>query len=281
VAPLVSILTPSFQQGRFLPDCLVSVSRQTYPAIEHVVMDGGSTDETLSVLAQAGDSVRWTSEPDGGQADAFNKAFAASTGEIVGWINSDDGLFAVDTVERVVEVFERNPEAGLVYGDIALVDEDGRIVRHARSRWPAGRVLPLMSPMPQPGVFFRRSVISPAELPLRVDFQRALDYELWLRLRSRAVRAVRLSAVLAVDRDHPERKVRISDDVFDRERKAMSAEYGTVFRHGPFRRLGSLVRRIEGLGPVLTWERRTPAFPWSVDARLRRTLRQLTFVHRD
>jgi len=89
--PLVSVLTPSFNQAAWLTDNLGSVAAQTYPAIEHVVMDGGSTDGTLDILKTAGDRVLWRSESDRGQADAINKAFAASSGEIIGWITSTTG----------------------------------------------------------------------------------------------------------------------------------------------------------------------------------------------
>lgn len=272
--PLVSILTPSFDQGRFLPDCLASVVRQTHPRIEHVVVDGGSGDDTLAVLESSGDTVRWLSEPDDGQADAVNKAFAASKGEIVGWVNSDDGLFATDSVARVVAAFAQHPEAGVVYGDAALVDESGRILRHHRSRWPTGS-LPLVSPIVQPAAFFRRSVIEPDEPLLRVELHRFLDYELWLRLRTRGVRFVHLPAVVAVDRDHPQRKVRTTDEIFLRESAQLVAEYGPVFAVPRLRRVGGLVRRAEGLPEVWRWERHEPAFPWRTDGRLGRLVRQL------
>jgi glycosyltransferase involved in cell wall biosynthesis len=273
-SPLVSILTPSFEQGRFLPDCLTSVSRQTYPRIEHVVVDGGSTDGTLDVLESAGDGVRWVSEPDEGQADAVNKAFAASQGEIIGWVNSDDGLFAVDTVEWVIAAFAKHPDAGVVYGDAALVDESGRIVRHHRSRWPTGS-LPLVSPIVQPAAFFRRSVIEPDEPVLRVDLHRFLDYELWLRLHSRGVRFVHVPAVVAVDRDHAQRKVRTTDEILIRESLRLVEEYGAIFSVPRFRRVGGLVRRVQGLPVVARWERHEPAFPWHADGRLRRLTRQV------
>jgi glycosyltransferase involved in cell wall biosynthesis len=272
--PLVSILTPSFDQGRFLRDCLDSVARQKYPRVEHVVVDGGSTDGSLEILEDAGDFVRWTSEPDRGQADAVNKAFESSAGEIVGWVNSDDGLFAVDTIERVVAAFAASPEAGVVYGDAALTDESGRIVRHHRSRWPAGP-LPLVSPLVQPAAFFRRSVLEPGEPVLRVDLHRLLDYELWLRLRSRGVRFVHLPAVVAVDRDHAQRKVRAEDELFFRESAQLVEEYGPVFAAPRLRRLGGLRRRVEGLPEVWRWERYEPAFPWTVDGRLARLVRQV------
>jgi glycosyltransferase involved in cell wall biosynthesis len=272
--PLVSILTPSFEQGRFLPDCLASVDRQTYPRTEHVVVDGGSADGTLDVLESASEIVRWISEPDDGQADAVNKAFVSSQGQIVGWVNSDDGLFAVDTVARMVAAFAQHPEAGVVYGDAALVDEGGRIIRHHRSRWPTGS-LPLVSPLVQPAAFFRRSVIEPEEALLRVALHRFLDYELWLRLRSRGVRFVHLPAVVAVDRDHPQRKVRTTDEIFVRESSLLVEEYGPVFAIPRFRRVGGLVRRVCGLPAVWSWDRHEPAFPWRTDGRLGRLVRQV------
>jgi GT2 family glycosyltransferase len=271
---LVSILTPSFNQGRFLRDCLRSVARQTYPQIEHVVVDGGSTDESVEILAEAGDAIRWTSEPDRGQADAVNKAFETSAGEIVGWVNSDDGLFAVDTIERVVAAFAANPGAGVVYGDAALVDESGRIVRHHRSRWPAGS-LPLASPLVQPAAFFRRSAIEPGEPLLRVELHRFLDYELWLRLRRRGVHFVHLPAVIAVDRDHPQRKVRTTDEAFLRESTQLVEEYGPVFAVPRARRIVGLLRRLQGLREVWGWERNEPAFPWRADGLPRRLVRQV------
>ena len=271
---LVSILTPSYNQGRFLRDCLDSVARQTYPRIEHIVVDGASTDESPAILVERDKAVRWTSEPDRGQADAVNKAFEASTGEIVGWVNSDDGLFAVDTVSQVVAAFARDPGVGVVYGDAALVDESGRIVRHHRSRWPAGS-FPLVSPLVQPAAFFRRSVIEPGEPLLRVELHGFLDYELWLRLRDRGVRFVHLPAVVAVDRDHPRRKVRTSDEYFGRESAQLVEEYGPVFGVPRLRRLAGLLRRIRGLPAVWSWERHEPAFPWRVDRRLPRLVRQV------
>ena len=272
--PLVSILTPSFNQGRFLRDCLESVARQTYPRIEHVVVDGGSTDETLAVLESADESVRWCSEPDRGQADALNKAFGKSSGEIVGWVNSDDGLFSRDSLERVVAAFAEHPGAGVVYGDAALVDESGRIVRHYRSRWPKG-TLPLVSPLAQPAAFFRRAAVETGEPVLRIDLHRFLDYELWLRLRSQGVSFVRIPKVLAVDRDHSQRKVRTTDELFGRESAQLVEEYGPVFGVPRLRRVGGLAQRVRGLSSVWSWERYEPAFPWHVDGRTRRLVRQV------
>ena len=110
--PLVSVVTPSYNQGRWLADNLRSVAMQSYSAIEHVVMDGGSTDGSRDILASASPAVVWDSGPDGGQSDAINKAFSRSTGEIIGWLNSDDAYFSGDVVARAVEVFENIPRLG-------------------------------------------------------------------------------------------------------------------------------------------------------------------------
>src|SRR5713226_6394238 len=113
---LVSILTPSFNQARWLADNLRSVTNQTYPHIEHIIMDGGSTDSSVEILKKAGPNVRWRSEPDRGQSHALNKAFAESRGEVIGWLNSDDAYFTPTAVAEAVQVFERCPDVNVVYG---------------------------------------------------------------------------------------------------------------------------------------------------------------------
>ena len=114
--PLVSILTPSFNQGRWLGDNLASVAAQSYGSIEHVVMDGGSRDETLDLLEATDGRVKWRSEPDRGQSHALNKALGASEGEYIGWLNSDDAYFSRDAVSDVVSVFDADPSVNVVYG---------------------------------------------------------------------------------------------------------------------------------------------------------------------
>src|SRR5450759_2420073 len=126
---LVSVLTPSYNQAAWLSDNLRSVARQSYPSIEHIVMDGGSTDGTLDILSTAGDSVRWRSEPDKGQSDAINKAFRESRGEIVGWINSDDAYFDRRVIADVVSCFVEHPDVDVVYGHCAQVTGNGALVQ--------------------------------------------------------------------------------------------------------------------------------------------------------
>lgn len=198
--PLVSILTPSYNQGEYVKDTIDSVLRQDYPAIEHIVVDGGSTDRTIPVLKRYGDRVHVVSEPDGGQADALNKAFARSSGGIVGWLNSDDFYVSRDVVRAVVDVFSAQRGVGVVYGHAIWVDRRNRVLKVGlRPRFDASRLC-RFDFISQPATFFRRSVI---QGPLVDDrFEYALDYALWLQLADRKVGFHRIEKVLAGMRTH-------------------------------------------------------------------------------
>lgn len=127
--PLVSVLTPSYNQGRYLRDCLISVERQTYDAIEHVVYDGCSTDDSLAVLHDASSRVQWVSEPDEGQSDALNRAFESSSGEILGWLNADDGYADRPAVEWAVREFCARPDLDARFGHTLFVNESKTVLQ--------------------------------------------------------------------------------------------------------------------------------------------------------
>lgn len=202
--PVVSILTPSFNQAAWLADNLRSVACQTYPNIEHIVMDGGSTDGSVEILKAAGDSMRWRSEPDRGQSHAINKAFEASTGEIIGWINSDDAYFDCRVVEDVVAYFAEHPEVDVVYGHAVQVDERGEIIWMIWVPWFSGRLLRIVNFIGQPVAFIRRSALT--EPMLDESYHFTMDYELWLRLLSEGCRFARINRITAVDRHQQQRK---------------------------------------------------------------------------
>ncbi len=180
--PKVSIVTPSFNQARYIEQTLLSVLDQDYPNVEHVIFDGGSKDGTVDILRRyESRGVRWTSEKDKGQSDAINKGFRAATGDIIGWINSDD-WYARGAFRVVLDYFRDHPEADFVYGNNLFADSHGRVLRRVRTmpyRWDWLLYTGLL--IPQPGIFMRRHVLEECGV-LDAGLHSVMDYEWWLRI---------------------------------------------------------------------------------------------------
>jgi len=222
--PLVSILTPSLNQAAWLPDNLRSVARQTYPSIEQIVIDGGSSDDSVGVLHRlAGPHVHWQSEPDRGQSHAINKAFARASGEITGWLNSDDAYFDRRAVEWAVGLFAKRPDVDVVYGHAALVNADGLILQAMWSPPFSYALLRSFNFIIQPTVFLRRRAIAGSAL-VDEGYESSMDRELWLRL-GRQVRFARVPRILAIDRHQPGRKVYTRPDLAARDAENMRRTY--------------------------------------------------------
>lgn len=184
----LSVVTPSFNQARFIERTLESVRRQaTSFAFEHIVVDGGSTDGTPEILEQHKDHIRFVSEPDRGMPDAVNKGIAMARGGIIGWLNSDD-LYLPGALQKAADFFYRNPATGWVYGQCRMVDDQDREVRkwitayknRGLRNYSYERLL-VENFISQPAVFMRREALAAAG-PLDLTLPTAMDFDLWLRL---------------------------------------------------------------------------------------------------
>jgi glycosyltransferase involved in cell wall biosynthesis len=276
--PLVSVLTPSYNQGQFLSDCLRSVREQSYPRVEHIVMDGGSTDGSLDVLRQAGDSIHWKSQQDKGQSDALNRAFKHSSGDIIGWVNSDDAYYRPTTIRVVVEAFANHPDVGVVYGHCALVNAEGLLLQVMWAPPFSGELLKFQNFINQPTVFIRRSALKGAFVDETFDY--AMDRELWLRL-AMSCKFVRVPKILAIDRQHPDRKAETLRHVYALERTRLRERYeGVPDRGGPLPKLWRVATRAWGVS-LIPGARRGPfAFSAKSDGLVKLVLRQIATPRR-
>lgn len=226
---LVSVLTPSLNQARWLEDNLRSVRAQTHPRIEHIVMDGASTDGTVELLSRvARQSVTWRSEPDHGQSHALNKAFAESRGEVIGWLNADDAYYSREAVAAAVAALKANPSAAVVYGHSALVDGSNRLLHFNWAPSFSRRLFAFHNFIVQPAAFVRRSALDAILVDESFDF--TMDRELWLRLTARHD-AVRVPFVLALDRHHPTRKSYTMPEAHRSDTDVLSSRYGVPPLH--------------------------------------------------
>lgn len=223
----VSVVTPSYKQGEFIERTLLSVRNQTGAEIEHVVFDGGSTDETVEVLKRNSAHVRWVSQQDKGQTDAVNQGIKATDGEIIGWLNSDD-IYYPDAISRVVRYFKFNPEIDVVYGMADHIDiHDHAFESYPTEHWDFERLKETCF-ICQPALFFRRRLIEKYGF-LDESLNYCMDYEFWLRLGKAGVQFGYLEEKLAGSRLYKDNKtlgarVKVHKEINDMFKK----QFGTV-----------------------------------------------------
>jgi glycosyltransferase involved in cell wall biosynthesis len=202
--PLVSIVTPSFNQVQFLEATIQSVLRQDYPNIEYLVLDGGSTDGSVEVIEEYANRIAyWESEPDQGQADAINRGLKRASGEIVAWLNSDD-VYTVGAITEAVESLSADPELAMVYGDGLMVDSDLKLLDPHRYRQLDLAGLLSFEVLLQPAVFMRKRALEQVGY-LNQDYDLILDHELWVRLAA-AHPILHVPSFWALERTHESAK---------------------------------------------------------------------------
>ncbi len=198
--PLVSIITPSFNQAVYLEETLRSVLEQDYPNVEYIVVDADSTDGSLEIIQRYEKEITWwASEPDQGQADAINKGLARAKGEFVAWLNSDD-VYRPGAISAAVAALQKNPDAGFVYGKLESIDQNGDHFNTIAYQQYDLADLVSFRIIGQPSVFMRRSVLQKAG-QLDLSYHYLLDHHLWLRL-AQAAGFIYVPEVWAAARHH-------------------------------------------------------------------------------
>lgn len=280
--PLVSVVTPSYNQGRYIEATLESVMQQDYPNLEHIVVDGGSADGTLEILKRYQElyGLLWTSQPDRGQSDAINQGFGRAKGAVIGWLNSDDVYVSRNVVRDVVNAFSANPQTGVVYGDHIALDADNLVLSLARihPRFDRERLLRLHR-LSQPATFYRADALHGQTLDDACEL--AMDYDLHLRLAGDGVVFRHLAAPLAGFRITPDTKTSA------RYPEQLQETYAIRRRHGYRPSLRWRLRevldkavylylRLSGVGRLLKlYGRRNDADWWAFPARFDSSLQAL------
>ena len=178
--PLVSIVTPSFNKGLYIEETLLSIRNQTYKNIEHIVIDGGSTDETLSILKKYSPVLVWVSEPDKGQSDAINKGWRIAKGDIIAYLNADD-TYLPNAVEIAVNFFLKHPETAMIYGDGIFSDEKGKfLMNFTAGEFKLKNLVFCKDNILQPAVFLRKTVFETIG-DVDADLHLAMDLDYWIR----------------------------------------------------------------------------------------------------
>lgn len=224
-APKISVITPSYNQVEFIEKAITSVLQQRYANKEHMVIDGGSTDGTLTILKKYA-GLRWLSEKDRGQSHAFNKGFALTDGEIIGWLNSDD-RYDQEVFTLVAEAFTNHPTVVAVYGGCTIIDEQDRTIEEIPV--PECNYKMMLrtgySLLPQPSVFIKRKHLAEEKIVLDETLNYSMDYDLFLRLLKKGP-FLKLDKNLSFFRLHDTSKTHVSAIHMREESYRVSKKYG-------------------------------------------------------
>jgi glycosyltransferase involved in cell wall biosynthesis len=218
-SPLISIITPSFNQGEFLEETILSVLNQAYEDIEYIVIDGGSTDNSVSIIEKYKDRLAyWVSEPDNGQAEAIQKGMEKASGKYVAWLNSDD-VYRINAVSNAISTLEVNPALGLVYGDLDSINLRSEIINTISYRNYSLVDLLSFNIIGQPTVFMRKNIYDQVG-GISSDYHFLLDHHLWIRM-SQISKFQYVPKVWAAARMHPHAKNISQAEKFGQEANAI------------------------------------------------------------
>lgn len=258
--PKISIVTPSYNQGRFLEEALNSVKAQNYQHIEHLVLDGGSTDDSVEILkrmsAQPGwEHLQWTSGRDRGQGDALNQGFRRATGEIIGWLNSDDA-YASDCFQSIAGEFAARPKVEVLYGDYDWIDELGRRIETRREIefnefiLFYNRICILQS---SAALFLRRSIFDSGYF-LDEKYHYAMDYEFYLRLAASGIQFQHIPRILGSFRWHTESKSTVGPETALKEFDEVQCKYAPALQRLQGRRTKSATLAcLKAVATMMRW----------------------------
>jgi glycosyltransferase involved in cell wall biosynthesis len=223
MSPRVSIVTPSLDQGEFVAAAVESVLAQGIDELEHIVVDGGSSDGTLEILAGY-PHLKVLRDPGRGQSHAVNLGLRDATGEVIGWLNADD-RYLPGAVRSALGRFDREQDAGVVYGNAELIDAAGAVVGEIRSGpFDLRRQLNGINGIPQPAAFIRAAVLAETGL-LDERLHYVMDYELWLRA-AHVTQLVWVDETWAQFRSHPGSKTVGEWEGFWPEARAVARSFG-------------------------------------------------------
>ena len=204
--PRITIVTPSFNQGKFLEETIKSVLNQNYPNLEYFIVDGGSTDNSINIIKKCAEKIDWwVSEPDQGQSDAINKGFQKAKGDWLCWVNSDDILLP-DALEKVAKASNANSDVDVITGNVIYIDENDfivRCVRVPRMRWFFYRRS--VGYFTAPAVFFKKELYEKVG-GLDIKLHYSMDIDLWHKFRLEGAKIYHIKEYLGGFRVHKSSK---------------------------------------------------------------------------
>jgi glycosyltransferase involved in cell wall biosynthesis len=238
----ISIVTPSYNQGRFLRETMESVLKQDVPELEYIVLDGGSQDESLEVIKEFAPSLAyWRSAPDNGQAAAIHEGFLVSSGDILAWLNADD-VFMPGALRHVLQIFQENPERRFLYGGCELIDVNGRRIKSLRepcykNEWQ----IYVRSCVPQSSAFWRRDLYFEVG-GVDTSLHYAMDYDLWFKF-ARQTTPYITGMILSRQRQHSSTKTS-NTQAMESEKEKVRRRFFPYLPSPPIRKVRSALWRM-------------------------------------